>query len=70
LIAATLNTANGSDPHSICGELAQAHSLLEGFTGKLPYRVNASSATARSMLALSTRLQGYNNGLLTPNCVP
>lgn len=70
LIVACLNTANGSDPRPICQELAQAHGAFSAFSGKLPYRVNVSSAAGRSMTALATRLNGYNNGMLTPNCVP
>jgi hypothetical protein len=70
LIVATLNTAAGSDPRPICGELAQANSLLSGFSGKLPYRVPLSSAVGRSMVNLSNRLNGYNSGVFTPNCVP
>lgn len=70
LVAACLNTANGSDPRPICGELAQAHSAFAGFTGKLPYRVNVSTPAGRAMMELATRLNGYNNGMLTPNCVP
>ncbi len=70
LIIACLNTANGSDPRPICQELTQAHGALSAFSGKLPYRVNVSSAAGRSMTALATRLNGYNNGLLTPNCLP
>jgi hypothetical protein len=70
LIAACLNTANGSDPRPICQELAQAHGALSAFSSKLPYRVNTSSAAGRAMNALATRLGAYNSGILTPNCVP
>jgi HYR domain len=70
LIAASLNTANGSDPRPICNELAQANAILAGFTGKLPFRVSLTSAAGRAMMELATRLNGYNNGMLTPNCVP
>ena len=70
LIVATLNTANGADPRPICNELAQANQLLSGFSGKLPYRVNMSSAVGRSMIGLASRLGGYNSGVLTPNCAP
>ena len=70
LIVASLNSANGSDPRPICGELAQAHAVLGAFSSKLPYRVSVSSAAGRAMSALATRLGGYNNGILTPNCVP
>lgn len=70
LIVATLNTANGSDPRPICGELTQANRSLGSFGGKLPYRVAVNSAAGRSMVALSQRLDSYNSGMLTPNCAP
>jgi hypothetical protein len=70
LIVAALNTAAGSDPRPVCGDLDQANAVLSGFSGKLPFRVSPSSAAGRSMLNLSTRLSGYNGGMLTPNCVP
>jgi hypothetical protein len=70
LIAASLNTANGSNPTPICAELADANDLLSGFSGKLPFHVNLTSPAARPMLSLATRLGSYNNGMLTANCVP
>jgi len=70
LIAATLNTGRHSDPRPICGLLAQANDLLSGFTGKLPYRVNVSTPAGKSMLDLANILNGYNNGMLTANCLP
>jgi hypothetical protein len=70
LIAATLNTANGSDPRPICAQLAQANGVLTGFPGKLPFRVNVSSAAGRAMIDLSQMLNGYNNGMVTADCVP
>jgi hypothetical protein len=70
LIVAALNTAAGSDPRPVCGDLEQANAVLSGFSGKLPYRISLSSAVGRSMVNLSTRLNGYNSGIMTPNCVP
>jgi hypothetical protein len=70
LIAASLNTAAGSNPTPICAELADANDLLGGFSGKLPFHVNLTSPAARPMLRLATRLNSYNNGMLTANCVP
>lgn len=70
LIAASLNTAMGSDPRPICGELNEAHDLLRGFSGKLPFHVNLAVPAARPMMRLSTVLGSYNAGLLTANCVP
>jgi hypothetical protein len=70
LIAASLNTAAGADPRPICGELAQANDLFSQFTGKLPFRVFLAMPSARAMFALGARLNSYNNGMFTPNCVP
>jgi hypothetical protein len=70
LIAACLNTAAGSDPRPICSQLADAHNLLAGFSGKLPFRINPNLVDSGPILALATRLHGYNNGMLTPNCTP
>jgi hypothetical protein len=70
LIAATLNTAAGSDPRVVCAELAQANRLLSGFPGKLPYRVPPTSAVGRSMLAVAERLRTYNGAAIVDGCVP
>jgi hypothetical protein len=70
LIVASLNVAAGGDPRPICAELAQANAVLASFGSKLPYRVSVSSAVGRSMLELSTRLNGYNSALLTQDCAP
>lgn len=70
MIAAMLNTAYGSDPRPICGDLAQANRTLAGFSGKLPYRVNVSSSAGGAMVRLSTRLSSYNRGMLTGDCLP
>src|SRR5438067_5359923 len=39
LIAAILNTANGSDPRPVCDAITQSNTLLSGFSGKLQYNV-------------------------------
>lgn len=70
LIVAALNTAAGSDPRPICGVLDRANAVLGGFAGKLPYRVSTTSAVGRSMVELANRLNGYNSGTMTPECVP
>jgi hypothetical protein len=70
LIPAALNTAAGSDPRPICGDLDRANAVLGGFAGKLPYRVSLTSAAGRSMVELSTRLSGYNNGTVVLDCAP
>jgi hypothetical protein len=70
LIAATLNIAIRSDPTPICAELTQAHTLLSATPGRLPLRVNPATPAGESMLAISRVLNSYNNGMLSPNCVP
>jgi hypothetical protein len=70
LITAALNNASGSDPRPICGELDDAHELLSGFSGKLPFHVSLALSAARPMLDISTYLTSYNNGMMTPNCGP
>ncbi len=70
LIAAILNTANGSDPTPICSALGQANALLSGFGKKLPYAVKPSSPTGQAMTNAAGILDSYNNGLLTRRCRP
>jgi len=70
LIAARLNLANGANPTPISSTIADADSLLSGFTGQLPYHVRPSSATGPPMVDDATVLERYNNGELTPNCTP
>jgi hypothetical protein len=70
LIAAILNTANGSDPSPICDVLEQAQELLSGFGGSLPYGVKPSSPEGQQMVELAATLEQYNTGALTPGCAP
>jgi hypothetical protein len=70
LIAAKLNLANDSDPAPINATIAAADALLSGFAGKLPYNVRTSSATGQAMVNHASTLDNYNNGQLTPGCVP
>ena len=70
LIAAKLNIANGSDPAPISSRIAAADALLSGFTGKLPYGVKPPSVTGQAMVNNANTLNNYNNGQLTPNCIP
>ncbi len=70
LIAAKLNIANGSDPTPVSATIADADSLLSGFSGKLPYKVKPSSATGQQMVSDANTLDSYNSDLLTPNCLP
>jgi hypothetical protein len=66
MIVATLNTANGSDPRPVCDDLRQAHRLLSGFSGRLPYNVHPSSATRQEMVNIANLLRAYNNEPSTP----
>ncbi len=68
LIPAKLNIANGSDPTPIAATIADADGLLSDFAGKLPYGVDASSATKRAMMHDASILATYNGGALTPTC--
>jgi uncharacterized delta-60 repeat protein len=70
LIAAKINVANGADPAPVSSTISHADSLLATFAGKLPYKVKSSSAVGASMTADTTILTNYNNGLLTPGCIP
>ena len=70
LIAAKLNIANGSDPTPISATITAADAVLCTFVGKLPYHVRPSSIVGQQMTALAATLNQYNNGLLTPNCIP
>jgi hypothetical protein len=70
LMTAALNTAAGSDPRPICRQLAQAHSLLADFPGRLPYRVTLAQSSARPMFAAASMLGTFNSGMLSSNCLP
>lgn len=39
-------------------------------SGKLPYKVKASTPTGQAMVNDASVLDSYNNGQLTPNCPP
>ena len=69
LLAAKLNIANGSDPTPILQTISDADVLLAPFTGRLPYHVRPFSGVGHSMTALADRLEKYNGGGLTPDCV-
>ena len=69
LIAAKLNIANGSDPTTIAGTVADADRLLAAFGGKLPYGVRPSSALGRAMVGDAGLLDAYDSGRQTPTCV-
>ena len=70
LIAAILNTANGANPGPICTAIAQAQTLLSGFSGKLPYSVKVSTPIGKQMVSLANTLEKYNLGALTTGCTP
>ena len=70
LIAAKLNIANGSDPAPVSGVITNADFLLSAYSGKLPYSIKPSTVAGQAMTASATVLDSYNNGLLTPVCIP
>jgi hypothetical protein len=70
LIAARLNEANGSAPGPMLQPSMVADSLLSGFGGRLPYRVNPATATGQQMMNIAIQLNNYNAGRLTAACVP
>jgi len=70
LIAAKLNTANGSVGVPISSTVAHADNLLSQFAVKLPHNVRTSSAIGKQMVNDATVLDRYNNGSLTPDCQP
>src|SRR5262249_37481210 len=71
LLAAKLNVAAAADPTPIRAALQEADRLLsQGFTRKLPYRVEASSPTGRQMVEAATVFERYNAGDLTATCQP
>jgi hypothetical protein len=70
LAAAKLNLANDSDPAPVSSAVAAADALLNGFSGKLPYKVKPTSALGRTMAQQASALRAYNTGQLTPGCTP
>ena len=71
LIAARLNQANGSAPGPVLPPSMAADTLLAGFSGRLPYRVNPTTAIGQQMMNVAVQLNNYNAGRLTPPaCIP
>jgi len=70
LIAAKLNIANGSLSVPIGTTIAAGDPLLSGFAGTLPYEVKPASATGQAMVNNGTALENFNEGHLTPSCLP
>ena len=70
LIAAKLNIAEGTDPAPINDTITSADSLLSGYSAKLPLGVKANTVAGQEMITYASALDDYNNGLLTPPCVP
>jgi hypothetical protein len=68
LIAAKLNIAYGADATPVSNTITHADSLLSQFSGKLPYKVKATSTVGKAMVSDATTLNNYNNGLLTQFC--
>jgi len=69
LIAAILNTANGSDPTPLGDAISQANTFLSAFSGKLPYSVTPGSPTGQAMVGIASLLDEYNSGQLTQDCL-
>ena len=69
LIAAMLNTTNGSDPAPVGDAISRANTLLGTFSGKLPYASTPSSPAGQAMIAVGRPLAQYNSGSLTPSCL-
>jgi len=70
LVAAKLNIASGSDATPIADALSNADALLATFSGPLPHGVPPSSAAGRQMTVLAGNLTAYNEGAVTPDCIP
>jgi hypothetical protein len=70
LAAAKLSLAAGSDPGPVAATIAQADASLAAFAGRLPFRVRPRTPEGQAMLSLAAALAAYNNGELTPACVP
>lgn len=75
LIAAELNIHTGSIGFGSVGDqvsstIQAADLLLVPYSGALPYGVSSSSPTGQAMIADANFLESFNNGSLTPSCVP
>jgi hypothetical protein len=68
LIAAKLNITNGANPTPISAAVAHADGLLNGFAGKLPYKVKTSTTAGHAMVTDAATLENYNSGELTSGC--
>ena len=70
LIAAKLNIANGSEQSPVESAIVASDAVLGQYSGRLPYKVKASSANGQIMTANTVILNSYNQGLLTLSCTP
>ena len=68
LIAAKLNSLNGSPACPIASTIVAADALIG--TLPIPLRISPSSYEGQQMIALGATLVNYNIGLLTPGCTP
>ena len=68
LIAALLNTANGSNPCPVSSTIADANAQLDGCT--VPCKTNLKSATGKAENNDANTLNNYNMGSLTSGCTP
>jgi len=70
LIAARLNEANGAAPGPMLQPSMVADTLLDGFGGKVPYRVMPNTTSGQRMMNIALELSRYNAGQLTSTCTP
>lgn len=70
LVAVKLNLAAGAYPAPITAAMLQADAVLAQLNGKLPYNVDPSTPTGQALISLASMLNAYNNGQMTPGCVP
>jgi hypothetical protein len=67
-IAALLNLANGSNPTPICATIADADGALNGL--RVPAAIGPKTTLGQRMVKDSVTLDSYDNGKLTPGCMP
>ena len=72
LIAAMLNAANGAGQTQVGSAIQAAQAWMSAnkdADGRLPYGVSATSAAGADAVAISAKLDTYNNGGLgVPHC--
>lgn len=68
LIAAKLNVATGVDEKPISATIMDSDQRLSAFSGKLPYKVKPSTTAGKALVKAADKLEGFNDGELTPQC--